>query len=113
MINVLYELDQIKYMKSIGNIDTAYWISCFFEDYEKNVIDSALEKVIISGRVVHSEDKILYDELKNKIESLMKIFYEGDLMTPFEREIERMYLMMKQGKFIMNNNIEEVIYIIR
>jgi hypothetical protein len=34
-------------------------------------------------------------------------------MTPFEREIERMYLMMKQGKFIMNNNIEEVIYIIR
>jgi hypothetical protein len=107
-MNVLFEIDQIKYMKSIGNIDTAYWISCFFEDYEKNVIDSVLEKVIVSGRVVQSEDIILYEELRNKAESLMRIFYDGDLMTPFEREIERMYLTMKQGKFFLNKNIEEV-----
>lgn len=95
-------------MKSIGNTDTGYWISCFFEEYEKNVIDALLEKVLISGRVVNLDDIEEFDKLRKKANDLYRIFYEGDRLTPFEREIERMYLLLKQEKFNLNNNVEEV-----
>ena len=95
-------------MKNSGDIGTDYWLSVFLEDYEKNVIDGVLEKVIVSGRVPFLEDYDYFKTAKEKVDRLWKVFYEGDEMTPFEREIERMYLLIKQEKFNIYNNLEKV-----
>lgn len=107
-LNVLFEFNQLKYMKSIGNIDTAYWISTFFEDYEKNMLDAMTEKLLICGRVPLIEDLENYSKVKDKVNFLITKFHMGDHLSPFEREIERMYLLLKQEKYSLNNFQEEV-----
>ena len=83
-------------MKSMENLDSGYWISSHFEDFEKNMIDSMMDKLILCGRVPLIEDLEEYNSLQKKINILINKFYFGDELSDFEREIERLYLMLKQ-----------------
>lgn len=100
-------------MNSIRNIDTAYWISIFFEDYEKNMLDGMTDKLIICGRVPALDDMDNYNKLAEKVNGLIKTFYMGEELSPYEREIERMYLILKQRKSNLRDNIQNVIYLIK
>jgi len=49
------------------------------------------------------EDYDKFAKLKDKIYNLIQIFYNGDILTPFEREIERAYLTGKQIDYSLEN----------
>lgn len=94
----LLNLTYMKYMHSHKIFDTGYVISRFSEEYEKNMYDAVFEKLLVCGRVEFMEDKPYFDEIRSKIDSLVSTFYNGDKLSPFEREIERTYLILKQNK---------------
>ncbi len=94
----LYDIQNMRFIKSVSVLNTGYIISRFFEEYEKPMYDALLSKIIVSGRVEFSEDSEKYDKIKSKINSLINIFYNGDSLSALEREIERSYLILKIQK---------------
>jgi hypothetical protein len=96
----LYEIAHMKYLHNLKIYETGYIISRFFEEYEKPMYDSMLEKVIICGRVPFIEDLEAYSKIKLAVDELINKFYNGDKLTPMEREIERAYLYIKQENII-------------
>lgn len=95
LINYQY----MKYLHKSNIIDSTYIISRFSEEYEKPMLDAALTKTIVCGRVEFLEDYEFFSNLKKQIKHLIQIFYHGEKLSAFEREIERAYLMIKKEKF--------------
>lgn len=52
----------------------------------------------MNGSVVSLLDKPKHDKIRDKIDKLMKVFYDGDALTDFEIDIERMYVSAKLEK---------------
>lgn len=100
------DISHLKFLHSLKLFDTCYIISRFFEANEKLLFDAKNEKLLVSGRVPFMEDIQLFENLKVKIDELIKKFYEGDKLSEFERSIERAYLILKQGKYeeFLNKN---------
>jgi hypothetical protein len=98
----LYDTNHLKYLHNLKIFETGYFISRFFEEYEKPMYDAMLDKLIICGRVPFMDDLSEYNEIKVKIDTLINKFYNGDELSPFEREIERAYLYIKQENFNEN-----------
>jgi hypothetical protein len=68
------------------------------QDYEKNMIEEILKKRVMNGSVVSLLDKPNHDEICSKTAALYDIFYNGDPLTPFELELERIYIDAKLSK---------------
>jgi hypothetical protein len=98
----VHNLIPYAYMKHIHShniIDSGYVISRFFEEWEKPMYDAAFSKFFVCGRVEFMEDAEYFKKLKTDVNKLIDIFYNGDKLSEFEREIERAYLTVKQNKF--------------
>lgn len=95
----LFDIQNMKFMRNLNILDTGYFISRFFEEYEKNLYDAVLSKILVCGRVEFMEDQNEFNEIKKKINSLVKIFYDGDPVSFLERDIERSYIILKMQKF--------------
>jgi hypothetical protein len=98
----LYNLLPYSYMKHLHEIkvlDSGYIISRFSEEYEKPMIDAALTKILCCGRVEYLEDIDYFTKIRKNVSDLINIFYNGEKLSPFEREIERAYLAVKRNKF--------------
>lgn len=98
----VHNLIPYAYMKHIHShniIDSGYVISRFFEEWEKPMYDAAFSKFFICGRVEFMEDAEYFKNLRTDVSNLIDVFYNGDKLTEFEREIERAYLTCKQNKF--------------
>ncbi len=68
------------------------------EDYEKNMIDEILQKRIMNGSVVSSLDAGDQLKLREQTAYWNKVFYEGQPLTDFELDIQKMYLSQKAEK---------------
>jgi hypothetical protein len=68
------------------------------QDYEKPMIEEILKKRIMNGSVVSLIDKTKHDQLTEQTAALANIFYNGDPLTPYEIELERMYIDAKLTK---------------
>ena len=53
----------------------------------------------MNGQVVKLADTIKQEEIQSEADRLFKIFYDGDELTEFERDLERRYLSEKYKKF--------------
>jgi hypothetical protein len=98
----LYDIGHLKYLHGLRIFETGYYISRFFEEYEKPMYDAMLEKVIICGRVPFMEDYETFATVKAKVDEMINKFYNGDKLTAFEREVERAYLYIKQENMLEN-----------
>jgi len=94
----LYDIQNMRFMKNLNVIDTGYIISRFFEEFEKPMYDAVLSKLIVSGRIEFMEDQSEFTQIKEKINKIVDIFYNGDVLSPLEREIERSYIILKMQK---------------
>ena len=52
----------------------------------------------MNGSVVPLIEKVKHDSLAKKVKDWVKVFYVGDELTDFEREVERQYLFAKNQK---------------
>lgn len=94
----LLDLSYLKQMHNLNIIDSGYILSRFCEDGEKNMIDAIYEKVLVCGRVEFLEDYEFFENIRKECKRLVDVFYNGDKLSPFEREIERAYLHLKREK---------------
>jgi hypothetical protein len=60
--------------------------------------DAILQKVVMNGSVVSLIDKPKHDKIREKVDKLHNIFYQGDPLTDFELDVERMYINEKHEK---------------
>lgn len=62
--------------------------------------EAILQKVIMNGSVVSLLDKPKHDKIRERVSKLHKTFYQGDELTNFEQDIERMYVNDKYEKVV-------------
>lgn len=102
MYNLL-PLNVLKYQFELDKVDSAYIISRFCEEFEKNMFDEFLSKIPISGYYPSIDEYDYFDKLRSKVNDYIDIFYNGDKLSKFEREIERAYLVLKN-----NTSLEQI-----
>ena len=81
-----------------ANINSQYFMSIICEEYEKNLYEAYMKKVLMNGQVVSIGDYNDYVKIKEKADEIFDIFYNGEKLTEFERDIERRYLSLKSDK---------------
>lgn len=74
-LNRLYESD---------GVNTQYVQSVVCEEFEKQMCEAILQKVIMNGSVPDMLEKVAHDDIRKKIDKLHKVFYDGDELTNFE-----------------------------
>ncbi len=79
-------------------VNTQFLHALVCEDYEKNMIDEILQKKIMNGSVCDSVDLPVQREIQQEIDRLVSVFYNGDKLTDFEKDVERLYLANKLKK---------------
>ena len=57
-----------------------------------------MKKRVMNGSVVSLIDKPKHDQLTAQTAALADVFYNGDKLTPYEVELERMYIDAKLTK---------------
>jgi len=60
--------------------------------------EAILQKLVMNGSVVSLLDKPKHDKIRERVSKLHKTFYQGDELTNFEQDIERMYVNDKYEK---------------
>lgn len=68
------------------------------EEYEKQMYEVLLQKCVINGSVVPLIEKSKHDSIREQANKYVKMFYYGDPLTPYEVDVERMYLSDKLNK---------------
>ena len=89
---------QVKRLFDADNINTQYIHSAFCEEYEKNLIENVMQKKVMNGSVVPLLEKPKADKLTTQCQEKVDTFYQGDKLTDFERDTERMYITEKLEK---------------
>lgn len=79
-------------------MNSQYIMSVLCEEYEKQMHEAIMQKVLMNGQVVDMLDKPRFDRIRDKCNKMHKIFYEGDQLSQFEMDIERMYVADKVEK---------------
>ena len=83
-MNSLYDERHLQRLYDSDGVNSQYVQSVFCEEYEKQIHEAILQKVVMNGSVVDMLDKTAHDELKKKIEKWHNVFYNGDELTSFE-----------------------------
>ena len=67
----------------------------------------------MNGSVVPLIEKAEHDAIRQKVNALRNIFYNGDPLTAFELDIERMYVNDKHEKVAAYNKRKSLRYKVR
>jgi len=70
----------------------------YCEEYEKNLIEEMMQKRLMNGSVVLMEDTPKKNRIEKELASWQSVFYDGDPLTDFEVDVQRMYLGQKLYK---------------
>ncbi len=97
MERLLTEQHMIRAYES-DSTNSQYIMTIFCEEYEKNLYEAYQKNVLMNGQVVSIADYNEHEGIKKKADELFDIFYNGDKLTGFERDIERRYLAAKLEK---------------
>lgn len=94
----LYEERHLERLYAGEAVNSQYVQTVMCEEFEKQMHEATLQKVIMDGSVVQMIDKPKHDMIRSKVDKLHKIFYQGDPLTDLEVDIERMYVNDKHEK---------------
>ena len=67
----------------------------------------------MNGSVVPMVERPTYNEIKKKVDELHNIFYNGDKLTDFEQDLERMYVNEKHEKVAAYSKRKSLRYKVR
>lgn len=74
----LYDIERMKKLFETKDINSQYIISKLHEDHFKQLMDEYAAKVPINGYVVPLEQYKSFEDLRNEIVRLYRIFFFGD-----------------------------------
>lgn len=93
-----YQEKHLKRLYESDSINSQFLQSIFTEDYEKEMLDEVSQKVVMNGSVVPLIEKPKHDTIVEQVKKWVKVFYVGEPLSDFEREVERQYLFAKNQK---------------
>lgn len=82
------------------DVNTQFIHAMICQDYEKNMIEEILKKRVMNGSVPNSVDLPRQREIDEECAALQKIFYDGEELTDFEKDLQRIYLSNKLQKHV-------------
>ena len=97
-LEILYDERHLERLFEADDVNSQYVQSVVSEEFEKPMNEAILQKVIMNGSVVPLIEKAKHDAIREKVNKLQKIFYQGDPLTAFEEDIERIYVNDKHEK---------------
>ena len=112
LTNLLNEERLLSLSKS-DFIDSKYIMSVCCEQHLKPMLDQYLQKVLLNGQTVPMNEYQKYMLIKYKLLALYRVFFYGDPITLYERQIEKKYLAEKQQKwyrFLSNKKVKTFYY---
>jgi hypothetical protein len=98
-LEFLYDDKHLARLYEADAVNSQYVQSIVSEEYEKQMYEAFLQKLVMNGSVVSILDKPKHDEIKAKAKKLQRMFYYGDTLSDFEVDIERMYISDKMEKY--------------
>ncbi len=97
-LEFLYDERHLERLYEADDVNSQYVQSVVCEEFEKQMHEAIMQKVLMNGSVVSLIDKPKHDQIREKVDKLHKIFYQGDPLTEFELDVERMYVNEKHEK---------------
>lgn len=73
-------------------------MSVFCEEFEKNMYDAYLGKVLLNGQVPRLGDYNAHEKVREQADALVHAFYHGLPLSNFEKDVEKKYLSLKAMK---------------
>lgn len=73
-------------------------MSVLCEEYEKNMYEAYLSKVLLNGQVPRLGDWNAYEQLRVQADALVHAFYHGLPLSNYEKDVEKKYLSLKAMK---------------
>lgn len=80
---------------------------------KNNLFEAYHKKILMNGQVVSVGDYNEFVALRKKADDLFDIFYNGEKLTPFERDIERRYIAAKLNKAERYKKVKSLRYKVR
>ena len=71
-------------MNEADDVNSQFVQSVVCEEFEKPMHEAILQKVVMNGSVVPLIEKVKHDEIRDKVNKLHSVFYNGDQLTAFE-----------------------------
>jgi len=78
-----------------------------------NLYEAYHKKILMNGQVVSWGDYNEFVKLKQKADDIFDIFYNGEKLTGFERDLERRYLAKKLEKVQNYSKVKSIRYKVR
>ena len=100
----LYEAD---------DVNSQFVQSVVCEEFEKQMMDWIGQKLVLNGSVVPLIEKAKHDKIREKVDKLHDVFYNGDALSPLEQDIERMYVNDKAEKMAAYSKRKSLRYKVR
>jgi hypothetical protein len=97
-LEILYDERHLDRLHEADDVNSQYVQSVVCEEYEKPMMDAVLQKVVMNGAVVDMTEKARHDRIRDKVSKLTRVFYQGDKLSDYEQDIERMYVNEKHEK---------------
>jgi len=79
----------------MDNVNTQFLHSMWCEEYEKNMLEECMKKKVMNGSVPAMADTPKVNEVDKELSYWREVFYNGVPMTPFETDVQRIYLSQK------------------
>jgi ribosomal protein L5 len=97
-LDYLYDQKHLQRLHDADDINSQYVQSVVAEEYEKQMNEAILQKVVMNGSVVGLIENNKHESIRKQCKDLQNIFYQGEQLTDFEKDIERMYVSAKYEK---------------
>lgn len=93
-------IDHLRYQYDNGFINKNYIFNILLEKNEIDLFKNIMDKLIMNGYVVKNDNYIDHNSIRDKINKLAEVFFNGDKLSDLEKCIEALYLREKQLKII-------------
>ena len=112
-LEILYDERHLERLFEADDVNSQFVQSVVSEEFEKPIHEAIMQKVVMNGSVVPLIEKTKHDKIREKVSALHKVFYNGDPLTAFEEDIERMYVNDKHEKVAAYNKRKSLRYKVR
>jgi hypothetical protein len=100
----------LRYQYDNGFINRNYIFNILLEKNEIDLYKAVVDKVIVSGYTVKLDDYNDFMNIKDNVDKLVNVFFNGDELTELDKVLELLYIKEKKNrlqnspKFITKNN---------
>ena len=95
----ILQIDHLRFLHDNGFINKNYVFNILFEKNEIDLCRAINDKIIMNGYVIKCDDYLDYQNILDKVNTYVDIFYNGDNLTELEKVIEAIYLREKMIKY--------------